>query len=192
MGDKASRRGAANLGMPLMIVAFLAMIGFMYWLNLQAQEQEAEKAAAVAEKQAADSVDNDDMGAITIPASDIQMDASPFEGQMVRVQDVPVTSELGKQGFWLEMPNKNPFLVSLSEAVKAEGAQPQPGQNVTVIGTVLPMNDSVLTAWTNAGSIAEGDRLAAEFATHYIEAQRVRVMGGDQGQGSGGKEGGEG
>ncbi len=178
MGDNASRRGASNLGMPLMIVAFLAMIGFMYWLNLQAKAQEAEKAAVVAERQAADSVDNDDMGAITIPASDIQMDATPFVGQLVRLQDVPVASGLGKEGFWLEMPNKNPFLVSMTDAVKAEGAAPQPGQNVTVIGTILPMNDSVVSAWAAAGSIGEGDRLAAEFATHFLSAQRVRVTGG--------------
>lgn len=177
MGDKASRRGAASLGMPLMIVAFIAMIGFMYWLNMQAQKQEAEKQAAIMEQAAADSAANDDMGAVTIDASAIQMDASGYEGQLVRIQDIPVASGLGSQGFWIEMPNKNPFLVSMAEEVKAEGVSPQAGQNVTVIGTVLPMSDSVLTAWSNAGSIGEGDRLAAEFATHYIEAQRVRVTG---------------
>ena len=188
MGDKASRRGAANLGMPLMIVAFLAMIGFMYWLNLQAQKQEAEKQAAIQEQAAADSVNSDDMGALTIPASDIQMDASGFEGQLIRIQDIPVASGLGTQGFWIEMPNKNPFLVSMTEEVKAEGVSPQAGQNVTVIGTVLPMNDSVLTAWTTAGSIGEGDRLAAEFATHFINAQRVLVTGSAP-AGNGGGEG---
>jgi hypothetical protein len=188
MGDKASRRGAVNLGMPLMIVAFLAMIGFMYWLNLQSQKQEAEKQAAIAEQAAADSVANDDMGAMTIPASDIQMSAAGFEGQLIRLQNVPVATGLGTQGFWIEMPNKNPFLVSMTEEVKAEGAAPQSGQVVTVIGTVLPMNDSVLTAWTNAGTIGEGDRLAAEFATHYIDARRVTVTG-DAAAGNGGGEG---
>ena len=44
MGDTASRRGAANLGMPLMIVAFLAILGFLYWLNLQANAEAASRA----------------------------------------------------------------------------------------------------------------------------------------------------
>jgi hypothetical protein len=186
MGDKASRRGAANLGMPLMIVAFLAMIGFLYWLNLQAREHRAELQAAVQEQAAADSAESD-LGALTISASAIQMDASPYEGQMVKLDNIPVASGLGQQGFWLEMPNKNPFLVSMSEAVKAEGVTVTPGGRATVIGTVLPMSDSVLDAWSSAGSIGEGDRLAAEFATYYIDAARVTASGGGGDAGNGGE-----
>lgn len=185
MGDKASRRGAANLGMPLMIVAFLAMIGFLYWLNVQARAHEAELQAAIDEQAAADAAE-DDLGALTISASAIQMDASPYEGQMVKLEDMPVASGLGQQGFWLEMPNKNPFLVSMTEAVKAEGVAVAPGQRATVIGTVLVMSDSVLNAWSTAGSIGEGDRLAAEFATHYIDAVQVRVSGASGGSGNSG------
>jgi hypothetical protein len=194
MGDKASRSGAANLGMPLMIVAFLAIFGFLYWLNLQGQALEAEKEAAVREAAAADSAESD-LGAITIEASQIQMDASPYEGQMVRLDSLPVASGLGSQGFWLEMPNKNPFLVSMSDAVKADSVSVAAGQNVTVFGTVRAMSDSVLNAWSDAGTIGEGDRLAAEFATHYLDAARVRIntmapgpggSGPGQGQGGGG------
>ena len=190
MGDTASRRGAANLGMPLMILAFVAMIGFLYWLRVQAREHEAELQAAIEEQLAADSAEAD-LGAITIQATSIQMDASPYEGQVVKLEDVPVASGLGQQGFWLEMPNKNPFLVSMSEAVKAEGITVQPGEQATVVGTVRAMSDSVLNAWSNAGSIGEGDRLAAEFATHYIDAARVTVSAGSNTPGDGGS-GGEG
>ncbi len=191
MGDKASRSGAANLGMPLMIVAFLAIFGFLYWLNLQGQALEAEKEAAIREAAAADSAESD-LGAITIEASQIQMDAAPYEGQMVRLDSLPVASGLGSQGFWLEMPNKNPFLVSISDAVRADSVTVSPGENVTVIGTIRAMSDSVLNAWSNAGTIGEGDRLAAEFATHFLDAERVRVNaraagGGGPGQNGGGE-----
>lgn len=186
MGDNASRRGAANLGMPLMIVAFLAMIGFLYWLRVQAREHEAERQAAIEEQMAADSAENA-LGAITISADAIQMDASPYVGQMVKLENVPVASGLGQQGFWLEMPNKNPFLVSMSEAVKAEGVAVRPGEHATVIGTVRAMSDSVLNAWSTAGTIGEGDRLAAEFATHYIDAARVTLVAASSpGNGNGG------
>jgi hypothetical protein len=191
MGDKAPRRGAANLGMPLMIVAFLTMIGFLYWLNLQARKQDAEEQAALAEQAAADSAEAD-LGAITIDPSALQMDASPYEGQVVKMEGLPVASGLGQQGFWLEMPNKNPFLVSMTDAVRAEGVTVSQGQRATVVGTIRAMSDSVLDAWSTAGTISEGDRLAAEFATYYLDAARVNTDAATSGGGGSGSAAGDG
>ncbi len=176
MVDNASRRGAANLGMPLMIVAFIVIGGFLYWLNLQAAE---EQAAEINEAQAEQT--EDFPGATLVAAVDLQIDPTPYEGQQIRLEGLAVASGLGTQGFWLELPNRNPFLVSLSEAVKAEGVAAQPGQVTQVVGTIHAMSDSVLNAWSSSGSIGEGDRLAAEFATHYLEATVVRVSAGGGG-----------
>ena len=44
--QNASRRGAVDMGMPLMILAFIVIGGFMYWLSGQAANQ-----VAVAEHQ---------------------------------------------------------------------------------------------------------------------------------------------
>lgn len=189
MGDKASRRGAVDLGMPLMIVAFLAIAGFLYWLNLQAQAELAEK-AAIAEEMAAEEAASEAMGEV-VPGEALQTDPGIYEGQTVTVEGLNIASMLGSQGFWLELPNKNPFLVSMSEAVKAEGLSISAGGTVTVSGIVYAMGDSVLNAWSSAGSVGEGDRLAAEFATHYLEAQQVQVVAGG-GAGSGGEANGEG
>jgi len=183
MGDKASRRGAANLGMPLMIVAFLAIAGFLYWLNLQAQ---ADAAARAVEEDVPEDTSSAMAGAL-VPGEDLQGDPSPYEGMTIKVEGLSVASRLGTQGFWLELPNKNPFLVSMSEAVKAEGTSVTTGQTVTVTGTIYAMGDSVLDAWSRAGTIGEGDRLAAEFATHFLEAQQVRVRGGTGGSTGGGE-----
>lgn len=171
MVDHASRRGAANLGMPLMVVSFIVMGGFLYWLNLQAKAENA--ADAMVEETEAGA--GEYVGAATtIAGEDIQLDPSPYEGQEVRLAGLAVASPLGTQGFWLELPNKNPFLISMSEAVKAEGLNAVPGQTAEVVGTIYAMSDSVLTAWTSSGAVGEGDRLAAEFATHYLEATHVR------------------
>ncbi len=178
MADNASRRGAANLGMPLMIVAFIVIGGFLYWLNLQA---EAERASDIAEEAAAEEVAETLAGGTLVAGQDIQMDPSPYEGQEIRLEGMPVASGLGTQGFWIEMPNRNPFLISLSEGVKAEGIAIVPGQSASVVGTLYAMSDSALNAWTSAGAIGEGDRLAAEFATHYLEATAVVVEEGTGG-----------
>lgn len=188
MVDIASRRGAVNLGVPLMVLAFLTMGGFMYWLYLQSEAQRQLEIQEAAEAAAA-AAELERMGTL-ISGDAIATDASPFVGRNIRLEGLTVASALGTQGVWLELPNGNPFLVSFSEAVKAEGLSLATGQMPTVAGVVYAVNDSVLTAWTESGAIGEGDRLAAEFATHFLEAEVVRLA--DDPGGADGGDGGEG
>ena len=176
MVDNGSRRGAADLGMPLMIVAFVAIGGFLYWLNGQAA---AEKALEMVEDTTTEAASTSD--ATVVAPTDIQLDATPFEGQTITLEALEIQGMLGTQGFWLGMPNGNPFLVSMSEDVMAEGLQLAQGGGATVTGTIYAIGDSVLNAWTEAGTIGDGERLQAEFATHYMEAEAVRVIGGGAG-----------
>lgn len=179
MADNASRRGAADLGMPLMFLAFITIGGFLWWLSGEAA---AERALVIVE----DTTTATDMGtATTIAATDLETDATPFEGQLVRVAGLNVASMLGTQGFWLDLPNQSPFLVSMSEDVMAEGVPVTLGQPATVTGVVHAMSDSVLSAWTAAGTIGDGERLAAEFATHYLEATGIVVANPSGAGGSG-------
>lgn len=194
MPNNGSRRGATNLGTPLMIVAFVVIGGFMWWLGRQAA---AERAIQQAQEEAAAAEDTVTT-VQTVPVGDIEVDASPYVGQEIRIAGTDVASLLGEQGFWLETPGGNPFLVSKGPEVQAAGVDVTPGSAVTAVGTIREMNDSVLTAWVESGGIAEGDRIVAEFATHYLEADDVLVSGGDaqedttgggddgSGQGSGG------
>lgn len=186
MADNASRRGASNLGVPLMILAFATIGGFLFWLNGQASQEMAER-QAYADSVAAAEEEERNRPPLIDPER-IQMDASGYEDRAIRLESLPVASNLGTQGFWLEMPNGNPFLVSVGSEAEVEGTV-EPGVSVDVTGTVLAMNDSVLTAWTDAEAIGEGDRLAAEFATHYIEVLELSVVPDD---GSGNDEGSEG
>ncbi len=171
MVDNASRRGAVDLALPLMLTAFVVIGGFMWWLKGQA-------AAELELRLVMDTVtvEDDDFGtATTVPGADLQTDPTPFEGQNIRVAGLTVASALGTQGFWLQLPNRNPFLVSMSEQVMAEGLDLSQGVPAIVIGVLYAVNDSVLTAWEGAGTITEGDKLAAEFATHFLEATEVVV-----------------
>ncbi|MDH5760493.1 MAG: hypothetical protein OEZ65_12965 [Gemmatimonadota bacterium] len=171
MVDNASRRGAADLGMPLMILAFLVIAGFMYWLNVKAA---AEKAIQMVVETPAETMDAS--GAVVVVGEDIQMDPTPFEGQKIRVDGLSVAGPVGQQGFWLAMPNGNPFLVSYSEAQLADSVAYEFGTIVDVIGTIHAMTPEILDAWTAAGTLGDNDRLAAEFATHYMQAEAVTVV----------------
>lgn len=184
MVDNTSRRGAVDMGVPLMIVAFAVIGGFLYWLSGQAA---AERELAIVE----DTVPTDEFSSVrTVAGEEIQMDPSPFEGQEIRLQNFEVQSTLGTQGFWLGMPNGNPFLVSMSAEVMAEGLAVGAGNVASVVGTVYAMSDSTLTVWTEAGTIEDGDRIVAEFATHYMEAVDVEVTPGAEEGASGADEGG--
>ena len=176
MADNASRRGAVDMGTILMVAAFAVIGGFMYWLSGQAA---AERELAIVEDTVP--VEEDFGGILTVTGEDIQMDATPYEGQEIRLENFEVQSALGTQGFWLGMPNGNPFLVSMSAEVMAEGIAVAQGNTASVVGTVYAMNDSTLTAWTEAATISEGDRIVAEFASHYLEAVNVAVAGGGSG-----------
>lgn len=188
MPKNDSRRGATNLGTPLMIVAFVVIGGFMYWLSEQAAAERAQR--AIEEEPVEDTTPS----VRVVAPGDIQMDASPFMGEEIRINATNVASLLGQQGFWLETPSGSPFLISKGPEVMASGVTITPGTPVTVVGTVHEMNDSTLTAWTEAGTIAEGDRIVAEFATHFIEATNVVTPegsgqpGGAGGQGAGNDE----
>jgi len=182
MRDNASRRGAANLGILLMVVAFVAMAVFLYWLSLQAG---TEQNVAVSEDSTADTTG---LGAATIlTVADLQSNAAQFDGQMVRTVGLTVASTLGQQGFWLALPSGSPFLVSLSAQMRADSADlPKTGEEADVMGTMRPMSDSVVEAWTAAGTISEGDRAAASFAQYYIDATRARFKPAPAGSTAGG------
>lgn len=170
MAENASRRGATDLGMPLMILAAVVLGGFFLWLYAQVQ---TERELAIVE-------DTIGMGAErearepAMAGAELQGDITALVGQEVTVEPLPVASLLGTQGFWVELPNRNPFLVSLSAQLRADSVTVAMGDRVGVTGTVQAVNDSVLTAWTEAGTITENDRIVAEFATHFIEATRLR------------------
>mgnify|MGYP003330671921 CR=1 FL=1 len=190
MSDNASRRGAVDLGMPLMILAFLVIGGFMFWLNGQAaaeKQAQADAAAALAaaeEERSAATVE-------TVAIGDIEVDPGPYVGTKLRSEGA-VASMLGTQGFWLATPSGNPFLISWSEELLAEGASVAMGDTIAVEGVVTEMQPLTLVEWSTAQTISETDRIVAEFATHYIAADRVDIMRGEGGGDEGSEGGAEG
>ena len=176
MAEKASRRGAVDLGMILMVLSFAVIGYFLFWLQGQAAIERA--ATAVVEDTADIEPDDPAMaGATSIVAADVMTGAGAFEGQLVRMEPTEVASALGQAGFWLDLPS-GPFLIAYSPELLADSVTATPGSRVTVTGTVVAMTDSVAASWFEAGRVGEGDQLAASFATHFIEAQQIRPAPG--------------
>jgi hypothetical protein len=182
MTDSASRRGAANFAPVLMILSFLLMAAFLAWLGMTSEGTEP----VVVEEQAptVESMDSVEMAAAPVTADELRLDPAGYVGQSVRIE-APVASGVGPEAFFLDLP-QSPFLVKMDSALVASGRRvPQGG--VTVTGTVLAMNDSIVSDWAGKGVISESDRPLVEFATHFIEASRVRSDAAPEGAGAGGE-----
>jgi len=170
MADIGSRRGAANIGFPLMLLTFLLLGGFMYWLYVTAEPTQPAVVEEVEEPE-------DTFAGTTVPAEELKTGAQMYEGQSVRLAGVEVSSTMGAQAFFVDLPASEslpatPFLI---RALPDAGPRAAMGSSVTVSGILMPMTDSIVTDWVGAGIISENDRLLVEFASHFIEADQVQT-----------------
>ncbi|MGD2068378.1 MAG: hypothetical protein PVI57_06805 [Gemmatimonadota bacterium] len=184
MTDTGARRGAANFAPVLMILSFLLMAGFLAWLGLTSEGTE-EVAMQEGDDTVAEQADSMEMAAVPVTPDELRLNAANYEGQSVRI-DAPVAGAVGSQAFFLDLP-QSPFLVKMDSALVAEGRR-MPVGDVVVTGTVLAMTDSIVGAWSNAGTISEADRPLVEFATHFIQASRIRGGQPPAGGGEGGQD----
>jgi len=154
-----------------MIVAILMVAGLMVWLAVATEQT----AVAVAEDPAADGAVAG--GVATITLDDLAQDASRFHGQEVRLEGVRVTSRMGTQAFWTELPSNVPYLIRLRPELLAGGFEIQSGDVLAVTGTIHAMSDSVLAAWEQEGAIAnEGQKAEAQFAVTFLEAREATPL----------------
>jgi hypothetical protein len=181
MPENASRRGAADMGMILMIAAFAVLGGFMYWISGEAAEERANRPVAEAP------VEEPDPGIQDVRFGDNDGVVFPddYLGQVIRGAGYEVASMLGSQGFWVATPSGNPFLITWNETLMAEGRTVAQGDIITVEGEIREMDPSAIAAWVTAQTISENDQIVAEFATHYLRAQNVDVTGGPGATGDG-------
>jgi hypothetical protein len=178
MANLGSRRGFADkLSLPLMILAFLVVIGFLYWLNITAEPTEV----TIVEE---DTGRTSTASAI-LDEADFLADAAQYEGQVVEVTSARVASRLGPQAFWIGEDDA-PFLVKMAPGLVDDGTEVQLQQRVTLVGTVHMMTDSAHAAWDVLGAFPnDGDRVVAQFAvgSPFLE---VTTIEGPAGAGEGG------
>jgi hypothetical protein len=182
MAYVGSRRGAADkLTLPLMILSFLVVAGFLYWLNVTAEPTQV----VIQEEEEPTS-----SGASAIlDVEDFLGDALTYDGQLIEVTDARIASRLGPQAFWIG-PDDAPFLVKMGPELVEAGQEIPVEERVSLTGTVHVMTDSIHAAWDAQGAFpSQGDKIVAEFniGSPYLEITDLRVPGG-----GGGGESGEG
>ena len=167
-----SRAGAAKLGVPLMILCFLTVGGFLYWLSRSAEPTEV--AEVVEETGAA--------LANVVALSEFSTGTAAYVGQEVTLEGIEVVSLLGTQALWMNLENGTPYLLHLTEMALADSVAVAQGDVVTVSGAVMEMSDSILDAWAAAGAFSqETDRIQAEFAVDFLEVTLVIADAAEEG-----------
>lgn len=169
----ASRRGAAGIAPLLMILSFVAMAGLLFWLNAT-----AEGTQAVIVEEPEEVVDPLEAAATDVTADQIRLAPETLEGQRIRIFDVAVLQPVGPEAFYIETgqggaQSSAPFLAKLGPDLLAQGQAVPQGQ-VTLVGDLTAMNDSIVEAWASSGAIGAGERPLVEFSTHFLEVLLVR------------------
>lgn len=175
-----SRRGQSNLGLPLMILTFIVIGGFMYWLYVTAEP--TQPAAVEIEEEEPETAAGSGSGTL-VPVDSLKLSPEGYEGQLIRVEGIRVAQEMGNRTYYVDLPETpaqpaSSFLVRLNDELAAAGTAAAMGTPLTMVGTLSVMNDSTVTEWQESGSIGEVDRMLAEVATHYLLVEEIENTSG--------------
>ncbi len=172
----AQSKKSGSLHVPLMVLAFLAMGGFLYWLSIASEPTQF----VVAEENGQAQLE---------PATSVSLVAfgdgpEEYAGERVRIPNVRVVQLLGPHMFWFDLPveedETEPFLVRVNRNFVDEDMQILGEDVITVTGTVGMMSDSVITAWEGAGVFTEeGQRGEVEAVSVFLDADEVQIHTAD-------------
>lgn len=170
MADSRARHGSAGMTTILMIAALVLIAGLFLWLSRSAQPTQI---SVLEEPDTAQDAGGDGTAADVTPA-EFATGPPGFEGLEIRLRDVAVAARLGDRGFWIQLPNNQPYLIHIGEELAGSGATVASGDTVSVTGTVYAMSDSTLQAWRAAGALTDDLQLEeARFASTYLNARRL-------------------
>lgn len=163
---KAKQSGALNI--PLMIVAFLAIGGFLYWLNITSEPTEL----AVAEENRAANLPQ------AAPVSPVEFAEGPeqYEGERIRIPNIAIRDIMGLNLLWFHLADEEetPYLVRVDRRFVDEDIQVLRDDVISLSGTVHAMSDSVITAWEDLALFTEeGQRAVVEAQATFIEADQI-------------------
>ncbi|HSJ09937.1 MAG TPA: hypothetical protein VK928_08480 [Longimicrobiales bacterium] len=158
-------------------VAIVAVVLFLGWLATR--ERPAEVAVEEPDSAAAPAAPAG--GPATVVEAD-SLTRSAFVrsmmGQDVELRGMPVSTAMGGNFFWIDLPNGQPFLVKLDSAMIAAG-QTAPGSGaVNITGRITAKDAALLDQWRQAGVLESDDhKMQAEFGSSFIEARLVQPAG---------------
>jgi hypothetical protein len=153
-----------KLRVPLMILAAISIVGFVWWLAVFTEPSQF----AVAQEG-----ELDDGDAPTLSLQLFEQQYPELEGQRLRLEGITVSTMLGPRAFLTALPDGSPYVVRMLPG--AEDAPVATGSVVNVTGTIEAISATVLDGWEAEGVITDPTaRQIAEFGVNFMNADRIR------------------
>jgi len=165
-----SNRGEGAIGAILSVVALLAIGGFMYWLNLQSKQVEAERAAELAAQVEAER---------DLNAGDLLNDPAGSVGRTAVMDSISVGASLGQGVFTLALSGSSQYPVLLGpdaiQRLRMANTTLYGGDVVFVAGRVYTLNDSIRGAWVAEGAVNSGMAANIPMSPTFLLADSIIV-----------------
>jgi len=169
MASGKSSSGAA--GRLLMIGAFVFVGGFLYWLTARSNEY----VLSITVEDTEEVEDTRNLGsAVVIPVDVFGSDPMAQEDILIQINELTITSLLDSEAFFIEVAGQ-PYLIKMSSALVSDSISVTMGENVSIIGNVHQMTDSIADSWVAMGALTEANKIVATFSETFVEAIEVTV-----------------
>ena len=156
-------RGAST---GLMVVAVLAVVGFMWWLDRKANSLRTE-VTPVLEEEVVDSAPVDiDRGALAA-------DPAAAVGEIGYLRSVQVAQRLGRGVFAVQLDSVSAYPVLLSSDLIQRDTQVYDGDVVTLYGHVFTLNDSIRSVWVDQDAVDQEYASAVPSSPSFIMADSL-------------------
>jgi len=175
MKSMGPRKGAAPAGTILMLVAFAAMAGFIYWLSISAEPTDIQI-------QPAEEVEQRESELLRITTDSFAVDPSMFVGQRVRLINLQSTNLISGEIFTVGLDALGDYVIRMGEGPVSEGLVIFPGDNLHLNGTVRAMDQAEADSLVASGGIGEGQQEAVMINATYIVASEIELLDPEGGQ----------
>ena len=155
-------RGASTI---LMVVAVLAVVGFMWWLDRKAGSLDTEVAPVLEE--VTESVPADLNSAV------LASDPASVVGETGYLRSIAVAQRLGRGAFNLQLDGDMTYPVLLSSDLIQMDTQVYSGDMVTLYGHVFTLNDSIRSVWVNQEAVDQENSSAIPTSPSFFMADSL-------------------
>jgi hypothetical protein len=148
-----------------MVIAAVAVLGFMFWLDRKSDSIATEVAPVLEEVAEAEAVDINSASLATDPAGAV--------GQIGYLRSVSVLQRLGRGAFAIRLDSVNAYPVLLSSDLIQLDTQVYGEDVVTLYGHVFTLNDSIRAEWVDQEAVDQENAGAIPVSPSFIMADSV-------------------
>jgi hypothetical protein len=148
-----------------MVVAVLAVVGFMWWLDRKADSLGTDVAPVLEEVENSGPVDFNIAVLAAEPAGQV--------GETGYLRSTAVAQRLGRGAFTLQLDSAVTYPVLLSSDLIQRDTQVYAGDMVTLYGHVFTFNDSIRSVWVEQGAVDQQNAGAIPASPSFIMADSL-------------------